>query len=53
LANRSIRSTSLSEAPSAHDMCHNFVVSYTHERRLEQWFHKNQLHWLVTRARRD
>jgi hypothetical protein len=34
----------LSEAPSAYDMRHNFVVSYNYELPFEQWFHKtNQL----------
>jgi hypothetical protein len=31
----------LSEAPSAYDMRHNFVVSYNYELPFEQWFHKN------------
>jgi len=34
----------LSEAPSAYDMRHNFVVSYNYELPVDQWFHKsNQL----------
>jgi hypothetical protein len=31
----------LSEAPSAYDMRHNFVVSYNYELPFEHWFHKN------------
>ena len=34
---------SLSEAPSAYDMRHNFVVSYSYELPLEHWFSRNNL----------